>query len=109
MSQTHSVFALSDRISPEAIDELYSNEGTKTEIITYFNGLGGGMDWANAQLNAYGKPEIYCVPKNQVFTGEDFYSVYRAEYLRQKNFWNSQEFQPPGLLLLRGMINMYPC
>ena len=44
--------------------------------------------------------------KKLYITGLDFY---RTSYLREKDFFDSLEHQPPGLILLVGLQYDFPC
>jgi len=103
--KTNAVFALGDFISPKEIEEFYSDSTTRSEVVFYFKGLGGGISWSNSMI----QEKMYCAPSDQAFTGEDYYSIYKAEYLRDKNLWDSQDIQPPGFILLTGLKYNFPC
>ena len=103
--KTNAVFALGDFISPKEIEEFYSNSTSRSEVVFYFNGLGSGVSWSNTMT----QEKIFCLPPDLTFSGEDFYSIYKAEYLREKKLWDSLDSQPPGMILLYGLKNNFPC
>ncbi|MAI03811.1 MAG: hypothetical protein CMQ75_04735 [Gammaproteobacteria bacterium] len=103
--KTNAIFALADTISPKDLQEFYSDSATKKEVLLYFRGAGDGILWANT-LN---EEEQICLPPDQAFYSEDYYSIYKTEYLRQKDLYDSLEYQPPGLLLFNGFIHNFPC
>tara|TARA_B100000242_G_scaffold286734_1_gene252674 strand:- start:754 stop:1110 length:357 start_codon:yes stop_codon:yes gene_type:complete len=103
--KTNVVFALGDFISPKEIEEFYSNSTTRNEVVFFFKGLGSGISWSNTII----QEKIYCPPSDQSFTGDDYYSIYKAEYLREKKKWDSLDIQSPGMIVLFGLIYNFPC
>ena len=101
----NAVFALGDYVSPKEIEEFYDDSTTRNEVIFHFKGLGSGITWSNAYI----QEKMFCLPPDLAFTGEDYYSIYKSEYLREKKIWDSQDLQPPGLILLRGLKYNFPC
>tara|TARA_B100001765_G_scaffold214681_1_gene183525 strand:+ start:1367 stop:1729 length:363 start_codon:yes stop_codon:yes gene_type:complete len=99
------VFALGDFVSPKEIEKFYSDSTTKFEVIFYFSGLGSGISWSNVTSRA----KSYCPPSDQAFSGDDYYSIYKAEYLRNKKLWDSLDYQPPAMVLLDGLKYNFPC
>ena len=99
-------FAYSDFHSPEEIFKLYSDKKTEFNVLIYFNGLGSGISWMHTTSG--GEP-IYCQPDQKSHSAEDYFSLYRIEYFRNKDFYDSLEFQPPGFILKNGIIAEYPC
>ena len=103
--KTNAVFALGDFISPKEIEEFYSDSTTKSEVVFYFSGLGSGISWLDTMI----QEKMFCLPPDLAFTGEDYYSIYKAEYLREKKLWDSLDSQPPGIILLYGLKYNFPC
>ena len=102
-------FAVSDYSTPKEILTLYSDTKYKPLVTIYFKGLGSGYSWYNTELETKISLKLFCVPRNKSFDGEDFYAIYRSEYLKNKEIYDSLTGQPPGMILLQGMINTYPC
>lgn len=103
--KTNAVFALGDFMSPKEIEEFYSDSTSNLEVVFYFKGLGSGISWSNNMT----QEKMFCPPSDLAFTGEDYYSFYKAEYLRDKKLWDSLEGQPPGFILLNGLMYNFPC
>tara|TARA_B110000003_G_C16387325_1_gene432923 strand:+ start:182 stop:541 length:360 start_codon:yes stop_codon:yes gene_type:complete len=104
--KTNAVFASLDFSSPKEIKELYSDSATRIEVLAYFSGLGDGISWSDTLTD---QEKLYCAPSDLGFTGEDYYSIYKAEYLREKKLWDSMDIQPPGYILVKGLQHIYPC
>ena len=104
--KTNAVFASLDFSSPKEIKEFYSDSATRPEVIFYFSGLGDGISWSDTSTP---QEKIYCPPSDLAFSGEDYYSIYKAEYLREKKLWDSIDLQPPGLILVNGLKHNFPC
>ena len=77
---TNAVFALGDKISPKQIEDFYSDSNTRLAVLSYFSGLGSGIAWSNTMI----QEKMFCPPSDLSFVGEDYYSIYKAEYLREK-------------------------
>lgn len=103
--KTNAVFAFYDTISPKELEEFYSDSKTKPLVLLYLDGVGDGMLWTNVNH----KEGLFCLPPDQIFQGEDYYSIYKTEYLRRKELYDTLEHQPPGLLLLMGFTHNFPC
>ena len=103
--KSSAIFALGDKVSPKEIEEFYSNSDTKNSVLLYFGGLGDGIMWTDTLANE----ETICPPSDLVMSAEDYYSIYRTSYLREKDFFDSLEHQPPGLILLVGLQYDFPC
>ncbi len=87
-------FAVGDHSSPKDILTFYSDPSTKYTIIAYFKGLGGGYSWYNSMLNNLKRQKVFCVPNNKSFNGEEYYAIYRAEYLRNKELYDKFDLHP---------------
>ena len=103
--KTNAVFALGDFFSPKEIEKFYSDSTTRIGVVFYFAGLGSGIQTMDINI----QEKFFCVPSDQAFKGEDYYSIYKAEYLRDKKFWDSLDLQPPGPILLNGLRYNFPC
>jgi hypothetical protein len=103
--KTNTIFALGDLVSPKVIEEFYSNSTTRSEVVSHFSGLGSGITWSNIMI----QEKMFCLPPDLAFSGEDYYSIYKAEYLREKKLWDSLDKQPPGIILLYGLKYNFPC
>ena len=99
-----------DNYSPKNILGFYDSkdEGVRTGIKAYLQGLGTGLLWANSELRINKRPEIFCGISDKVFNYEDFYRIYVDEYLRHKKIYD-EESAAPGLILKRGIKHEYPC
>ena len=102
-------YAYGDWHTTDDIFELYADKKTKFNILLFFNGLGSGLVWANGDLRFNGKSQLFCQPSDKGFKGEDFFRIYRQEYFRNQEIYDTLEFQPPGYLLLEGLKIEYPC
>jgi len=102
---TNAVFALGDKISPKQIEDFYSDSNTRLAVLSYFSGLGSGIAWSNTMI----QEKMFCPPSDLSFVGEDYYSIYKAEYLREKKTYDNMDYQPPGIILLRGLQYNFPC
>ena len=102
-------YAYSDRYSPDKIFELYSDDSTKFNILLYFGGVGNGLFWANGDLDFKNKEQLYCQPRDLSMGAEDYFKIYRNEYFRNQESWDSLTLQPPAWIVLEGLINKYPC
>jgi len=102
-------YAYGDRFTPDDIFELYSDKKTESNILLYFKGLGTGLVWANGDLRHHGKSELFCRPRDKSFTSEDWFRIYRQEYFRNKEIWDSMQYPAPGWILLEGLKTDYPC
>tara|TARA_B100001250_G_scaffold232369_1_gene199521 strand:+ start:949 stop:1317 length:369 start_codon:yes stop_codon:yes gene_type:complete len=106
--QASFVFALSDKTTPEELDDLYSNSDTKALVLNYFRGLGAGISWASTF-----EGDFFCPPDDQAFNGEDYYLIYKTELTRNKSLYDSIKealgYTPPGMVLLQGLKADFPC
>jgi hypothetical protein len=102
-------FAYGDYRSSDEIFDLYSDQESRFSILVYFNGLGGGFSWANTQLESLNQQRLFCQPMDLTIGAEDYFKIYRSEYFKNEEIWGSFELQPPGIILLKGLINKYPC
>ena len=96
--------AVGDWTSPEEMEEFYSDESTQLYVIVYFNGLGAGLVLGS---------DSECIPDDKAFSGEQYYMMYRLEYLRQKDLYDEiydTYGAAPAVLILENAIQYeYPC
>ena len=71
------------------------------------NGVGIGFFWANAYLDVKKLPELYCQPDNVALKAEDYLGILEAYIEKYRNSYKDDT--PLELLLLRGLIERYPC
>ena len=102
-------YAYGDKYSPDEIFELYADKSTKFNILLYFNGVGTGLFWANGDLKYNDKKPLFCPPGDLSMAAEDYFKIYRNEYFRNQELWDSIDFQPPGWIVLEGLKTKYPC
>ncbi len=101
--------AYSDQYTPDEIFTEYSNQQKKLGILYYFNGLGAGINWTKSFFDKQGMAPLFCEPRKESFGPEDFFRIWRTEYFRKQEIYDSLDSQPAGLILLFGLINEYPC
>ena len=104
---TTKMYAYSDYHSPEKIFELHSDNDSEFSVMVFFNGLGSGLRWANTSLE--NSERLFCFPAGKGMTPNEYFEIYRNEYYKYKEFYDSQEYQPPGLILKGGLEDKYPC
>ena len=96
--------ALNDWTTPDEMEKFYSDESTELYVIVYFNGLGAGLVLGS---------DDDCVPDDIAFTGEEYYRMYRREYLRDKDLYDDlyDSFNAiPAVIVLQNAIQYeYPC
>ena len=103
------IHAYGDKYSPDEIFELYSDKNSKFTVLIFFNGLGSGIFHTNATSEYDNNKPLYCPPGDLSMGPEDYFKIYRSEYFRNKELWDSMSIQPPGWMLLQGLITEYPC
>ncbi len=109
LSYITQIYAYSDFKSTDEIFELYSDKNTEYNILIFFNGVGTGISWANSILEFENKERLYCPPGDLSFSAKDYFKMYRTEYFRIKEIYDSMDMQPPAYLVLKGLQTKYPC
>ena len=104
---SNSNLSFGDTLSSDDVFKYYANPETKSTILLYMDGIGQGIGWANVELNDGQK--LYCPPKDKRFTAEDMFKLYRQQYFKQKEIFDSLPYQPPAFIILQGLIKEYPC
>ena len=102
-------YAYGDQWSPNEIFELYSDNSSKFNVLIYFNGVGNGFFWANGDLDYNNRDRLFCPPDDLSISAEDYFKIYRNEYFRNQESWDSLPLQPPAWIVLEGLLNKYPC
>ena len=98
-------YALNDFVTVEQMFKYYSNESTKNLVLSYIRGVGDGIVWREHMSS---DNEI-CLSNDKSFNADEFYVIYKSEYYRNEKYYDSEEYQPAGLLILNGLIYTYPC
>ena len=92
------------------MEEFYSDESTKLFVYVYLSGLVTGLIFGNDDLCI---PDNIAYSEDIVFKGEQYYSIYRNEYVREVDFYQGlfeeYGFIPPIIVLNRGIQYEYPC
>ena len=107
--------AFDDFTKPDEMFESYKNTNTRSEVLNYFSGLVEGFQWSNTFSGSENNYETFCLPKDGTISSEDGYQIYKNYYLMNKSKFDSLSvrppatIQPPGLILLMGLIEKYPC
>ena len=104
---TTKAYAYSDYYSPEKIFELHSDNDSKYTVMVFFSGLGSGLRWMNTDLD--NSDRLFCFPRDKGMTPNEYFAIYKNEYYKYREFYDSQEYQPPGFILIHGLKDKYPC
>ena len=102
--------AVGDWTTPDEMEEFYSDESTKLFVYVYLSGLVTGSTFWSDDLCI---PDNIAYSEDIVFKGEQYYSIYRNEYVREVDFYQGlfeeYGFIPPIIVLNRGIQYEYPC
>jgi hypothetical protein len=96
---------------------VWEEESTRDELKTYVLGLGRGISWANAVLEAREGPVLFCLPSERTPSGEDFVSLLDRElkYAKRGVPYDGTKGRtysattPIEIILVNALMSSYPC
>lgn len=84
-------------------------EAAKDEVATmvYIRGLGEGITWANTAATK----KLFCTPAKLALGVDNFVDTLNRQIDNLKHSWPQSKLEemPIGALLLRGLIETFPC
>ena len=77
----------------------------------YLGGVGTGFDWANFLIKKRGQMPLYCVPSALPLSGPVYVNMVdrQIEFLRSRMSKADLEKESAPLLLLKALIEAFPC
>ena len=103
------VFAFGDNVHADDMLEFYATETLRLKVQLYFRGLGSGLVLWNGLLQSKGRDKLFCLPPDKELHADDYIRLYKQEYIRNKEIWDALPVQPPGMILIEGLIATFPC
>lgn len=87
------------------------DKGAKESILLYLSGLSHGLEWSNAMNK---DNPLYCQPGKLALTTSNYVNLLNDEIILHRNYalkdpTYSVDDKPLGLILLRGVMNTFPC
>ena len=99
--------SVSDARSAKEVLEDYNSGGQgKNVALIFINGVGEGIMWTNAVMQAQAGFEFYCAPSGLRQNAEGYFQIFKTQYYRNEKRYKDV---PPGLALVEGLINTFPC
>jgi hypothetical protein len=77
------------------------------EFKLYIKGVGEGISWANTALEARGSKLLFCQPNKLALGSKNYLDILRREIGENADVYKIDT--PVEAILLRGIINTFPC
>ena len=89
------------------VGDIINQVETKPKTEAFINGIGYGVQAANAKLRAQNRTQFYCTPKELAIVPEQYFSLLR----RYAEIYDLLDWpaEAVGLILLRALIEAFPC
>lgn len=98
-------------VNAEITYQEYKNIAGDPGLKGYVAGVGSGLSWANTTLRTDSKSLIYCPPERAEFSADDYFKVIEKKAKHFADLLGNEALQmaPIEYLLVRGMMDSYPC
>ena len=106
---TPQALAFGDDVTVDDMLEFYNSETQRLRVQLYFRGLGSGLIYWNGLMHTKGVERLFCLPADKELHADDYVSLYKQEYIRNQEIWDAMPTQPPGMILIEGLVNTFPC
>lgn len=60
-------------------------------------------------MHTKGVNRLFCLPPDKELHADDYISLYKQEYIRNQEIWDAMPIQPPGMVLIEGLVTAFPC
>ena len=101
--------AFGDDVTVADMLEFYDSETQRLRVQLYFRGLGSGLIYWNSLMHTKGVNRLFCPPPDKELHADDYISLYKQEYIRNQEIWDAMPIQPPGMILIEGLVTAFPC
>lgn len=105
------LFLTANAANAEIIYPEYKKLVGDQQLSNYVFGVGQGLAWANSALRTDGKNMLYCPPEAANFAPDDYIKVIdkKAKAVAALLGDKTLQITPIEYLLVRGMMDNYPC
>jgi hypothetical protein len=100
------VSGISPAYSEVSFKDYETLKNTK-EFRLFIAGVGEGAGWSNVLLESRGSKKLFCQPGNLNLSADDLLDVVKREVNANAKVFKSDT--PLGLILIKGLMDIYPC
>jgi hypothetical protein len=100
------VSGVSPAYSEVSFKDYETLKNTK-EFRLFIAGVAEGAGWSNVLLDSHGSKKLFCQPSNLTMSADDLLDIIKREVNANAKVFKSDT--PLGLILIKGLVDIYPC